>query len=457
MRYLQLTVLFLLSFVYLGIAQVPTPMSTNTTSGLQWTKTNEYDFVLKKNGNTIATKDLKYLKTNDLAVLGTSTRNVYLLKNFREAASGTSGNVEIVAKNVGKNFYITNPQSFAFYVNDVYYTGDFSNINGSYIFYLEEKDKTYMLPDIRSFSNWGAKSAKDLAYSADHLYWCRVAETNSYHFIKKGKAIDYDNITSEFRGDDLILKENGLDKYQLQGYKNTASYVFKPGKLVSGGGVSAKCVRGDCQNGWGKQEYEGGHYDGFWKNGKKDGYGLYKWEGIGKYIGNWENDQMKGYGVYIADNNDNIAGVYGKGQLNGPGFTVTNDTWEQGLYVDGKLTTPYTFYTTGNETGCTAGDCQNKYGRFKWGNGDQFTGFFKDGNLYMGSYTFANGDKYSGMFNSSNQFHGMGRFFFKAGGYYGGEWKNGQYDGKGYYHNKDYEQQIGVWSNGKLVQSLKKQ
>ncbi len=47
-----------------------------------------------------------------------------------------------------------------------------------------------------------------------------------------------------------------------------------------------------------------------------------------------------------------------------------------------------------------------------------------------------------------------GRFFFKEGGYYGGEWKNGKYHGKGYYHDKDLVQSIGEWSDGVLVKKL---
>ena len=214
------------------------------------------------------------------------------------------------------------------------------------------------------------------------------------------------------------------------------------------------CVSGDCQNGWGKYEYDNGYYDGFWQNGKKHGYGLYNWNDSGKYIGSWENDTMSGYGVYIAENNDNIIGQYRDGELNGLGLTVFGEEWSQGIYKDGNLVTTYDFYTNDVDTGCTAGDCQDKYGRWKWSNGDTFTGFFKDGSLYMGTYTFANGGKYSGMFNSDNQFHGIGRYFYEDGAYYGGMWNNGEMQGRGYYHNKDLDQQIGVWDNSVLIKSL---
>ena len=61
------------------------------------------------------TKDLKYLDTDSLGVLDQKNRDVYLLADFKNASSGTSGEAVIIARNVGKNFYLTNPYSFAFF------------------------------------------------------------------------------------------------------------------------------------------------------------------------------------------------------------------------------------------------------------------------------------------------------------------------------------------------------
>ncbi|MAO07620.1 MAG: hypothetical protein CL596_02785 [Alteromonas sp.] len=465
MRLFTLSFTLLFGMILGSYAQVPTPMNTNTTgttSGLSWKKVNDYDYELRDDGKLISNVlDLKYLKTDTLAILDKTSRTIYLLEDFRYAASGSNGKASVLKKGVDTNFYLTNKYSFAFYTNDEYLSGAFVNIGGTYVYYLAERDATYLLKDIRKFSNWGANSAEKLEYTPSHVYWCRVADSNSYHVVEKGQSMDYTNTSTEKSGNDLIIKVNGVDKYILPGYYTTASYVFKPVKMASGSNNNnpvsgnSDCVSGDCQNGWGKYQYENGYYDGFWKNGKKDGYGMYKWDGLGKYIGNWENDTMNGYGVYIADNNDNIIGEYKNGQLNGLGITVTGNTWDQGYFTNGNITTHYDFYSTGKETGCTAGDCENKYGRFKWSNGDSFTGFFKNGKLYMGTYTFASGDKYSGMFNSNNQFHGTGRFFFADDSYYGGNWVNGQYEGRGYFHDKELKQKIGEWSNGKLVRSMK--
>lgn len=463
MKIIKLLVLVLGLCITAGtLAQVPVPQTVNgsSTSGISWTKTDDINYEITENGRKLTNvMDMVYLRTDTLTVMDRNTRTIYMLADFKNASVGSRGQVVTLAQNIGKDFYVTNPYSFVFYNNDVNKSNNpFTNVEGSYLYYLEENNTTYLFPGIRSFSNWGAKTAQKLPFSEGNAYWCKTPG-DSYHLIINGRPANYDNITTRKSGNDVIIIENGVDTYSMTGFYTKGTYDFAPATKISNNtpvNISKNgCVSGNCQDGWGKTNYEGGYYEGFWKNGKKEGYGLYKWDAIGKYIGNWVNDTMEGYGVYIADNNDNIIGEYKNGQLNGLGITVSGDVWEQGLFTNGNLTTPYDFYTTNADKGCTAGDCQNKYGRFKWDNGDSFTGFFRNGKMYLGTYSFASGDKYSGMFNNNNQFQGTGRFFFADNAYYGGNWVNGQYQGRGYFHNKDLQPKIGEWNNGTLVKSLK--
>ncbi len=464
MRNLKTTIILLLVGAVTGVAQAPRPgQTTTTTSGASFTKNGEMDYTVRDaNGNTLSNvMDLKYLSTETLSVLDKNSGTIYLLNDFNTKPVGSTGTAAILATNISKNFYITNPNSFANYVNETYVSGGaFVNIGGSYVYYNNDDNSTYYLDGIRNFSNWGAKNTTKLPYSATNSYWGRDASNDTYHLVIKGESPDYTGYTTEKSGNDMIVKINGVKTYKLPGYYTTASFVYKPLETVASSTsvtnttTGEGCVSGNCKDGWGKYQYNGGYYDGFWVNGKKDGYGLYKWVGTGKYIGSWKKDQMQGYGVYIADNEDNIAGWYANGQLNGVGYTVTGNVWEQGIYTNGNLTTSYSFVATGNDSGCTAGDCENKYGRFNWDNGDSFTGFWKNGSMYLGTYTFASGDKYSGTFNKENQFDGFGRYFYEDGGYYGGEWLNGTYEGKGYYHDKEFKKQIGMWKNRALVKNL---
>jgi len=383
-----LLLLFVSSAVF---AQVPQPRSTvaQTNSPLSWTKKGDYDFVLfNENGNSVSTvQDLYYLSTDTLAVLDNAARKVYLLNDFKDATDGARGSVTLLAEKVKTNFYLTNPYSFAHFVDDEYNSGTYANINGSYVYYLAEKDRTYYLRDIRKFENWGARSSEVLDYSEENTYWYRDVANGQFGIVKKGKSLDYSRVSSEKSGNDLIVTWDGVKTYLLPGYYTSASFVFKPVRMYTAPTSSTNsvtgregCVRGDCENGWGKYDYgEAGHYDGFWKNGLRNGYGLYKWKDGSKYIGNWLNDKMYDYGVYLAENGDNIIGQYKDGQLNGLGTTLINDKYEQGIYSNGDLVTKYNFYSNDTTTGCTAGDCQNKYGRYKYDNGDVFTGFFKNG------------------------------------------------------------------------------
>lgn len=452
------------------MAQVPVPQGSggsqnnNNRSGFYWSKIDNINYEIFKNGAKLNNvMDMVYLSTDSLTVLDKNNRDVLILADFKNAAVGATGNVSVLKSGVGKNFFVTNPYSFVHYVDDApYISNPFVNINKSYLYYIEEKGKTYFLRDIRNFSNWGAGTSEELPYSNENIYWTKTPE-GGYHFIIKGQPANYDALKTRKDNNDVIISENGVDKYKMTNFYNAGSYVYQPAVILSGNNSPVSnntnrktgCVSGDCQNGWGMYEYGTGYYEGFWANGKKNGYGLYKWDGIGKYIGSWVNDVMEGYGVYIAENEDNVIGEYKNGQLNGLGITVTNGKWDQGTFTNGNLATRYPFVSNNTQSGCTIGDCQNKYGRFIWDNGDSFTGFFKNGKMYMGTYAFSSGDKYSGMFNQNNQFDGMGRFFFANDAYYGGAWQNGQYQGKGYYHDKDLKQQIGEWSNGKLVKSLK--
>jgi hypothetical protein len=218
--------------------------------------------------------------------------------------------------------------------------------------------------------------------------------------------------------------------------------------------TSNTCEYGDCANGWGKKQFSYGYYEGFWTDGKRSGYGMFNWTESGKYIGFWVSDKMTGYGVYIGVDQD-MVGEYTNGFIQGLGYIVKGDDWKQGVYDMSQLKESYPFISNDVSTGCTAGDCQNKYGRYKWENGDSYTGFFKNGKMYMGTYLFASGDKYTGMFNSNNQFHGQGRFFFVNKDYYGGEWLNGKYHGRGYFQGQTAaDDKIGEWNNGTFVKRL---
>ena len=221
--------------------------------------------------------------------------------------------------------------------------------------------------------------------------------------------------------------------------------------------AALKCVSGNCVDGWGKWEFENGYYDGFWENSKRHGYGLYKWNEFGTYIGFWKDDKMEGYGSYEDTNGKIFSGMYVNGKLNGFGEEIDkSDNHKAGIYKDHVLVTPYEYKENDLETGCVTGNCVDGYGGYVWENGDFFAGFFKNSGPFLGTYQFANFDYYIGMFNEKGQFHGQGRFFYSDlnTAYYGGDFYNGNFEGKGYYEENKVEPKIGIWKEGKLIKPL---
>ncbi|MDC8003131.1 hypothetical protein POV27_03660 [Aureisphaera galaxeae] len=299
-------------------------------------------------------------------------------------------------------------------------------------------------------SNPEKKENRYVSYYKDGEY-SGQSKNSAMKYDKHGNPLSYldkfGKVSSEksyvYFGEEPSSSTSSVSTPQV----NTPSSVSA---TSSGSGCS-----GDCQNGWGYKTYGDDYYEGFWKNGQRDGYGMYYWTGTGKHIGFWKEGKQEGFGVYLADGGDSKTGMYKNGKMNGNGYSKINEKWERGYYVNGSISTPYNFYDNKVETGCIAGDCQNSYGRYKWSNGDVFTGYFKNGVMHMGYYSFVSGDAYAGMFNSKGQFHGGGRYFFKDKAYYGGLWDNGKYHGRGYYHDKDLKQQIGEWSQGVLSRNMK--
>ena len=87
--------------------------------------------------------------------------------------------------------------------------------------------------------------------------------------------------------------------------------------------VFAKCISGDCNNGYGTylDDY-GTKYVGEWKNNSANGqgtliFGTGEWEGD-KYIGEFKNDLYEGQGTY----------------------TFADGTIETGIWKNSELVTP---------------------------------------------------------------------------------------------------------------------
>lgn len=214
------------------------------------------------------------------------------------------------------------------------------------------------------------------------------------------------------------------------------------------------CHTGNCINGWGLIKTPNGNYEGFFVNGKREGFGLYSWTDGGQYVGLWANDVMEGLGRYQKAAII-IFGEFKNNQLHGRGYKVANGKATIGIYENDVIKEEYTYVATGKTTGCTGGDCESKFGKVLLANGEWFEGFFRSGKMFFGDYHLANGDSYQGMFDSDGTFSGMGRMIKKDGSFYGGMFSKNKLNGKSYFKNPaGTAVLVGEWQQGTFIKPM---
>lgn len=219
--------------------------------------------------------------------------------------------------------------------------------------------------------------------------------------------------------------------------------------------VSPKC-QGNCQDGYGKYTYDNGYYNGFWKNGQKNGYGTYNWNSGDYYYGNWVNDKMEGLGFSKATNGSTYTGLYSNSKYHGNAFYLNKGTGKSEInyYENGKFIRSISFNATGQTQGCVNGDCTNGFGKYAFNSGDMYIGDFQNSRMKVGTYIFQNGDIYTGNFNANNQFEAHGFYLFKStGNMYYGYWMNGKRNGRGYGIANDREE-VGEWKDNVLITKM---
>ena len=188
-------------------------------------------------------------------------------------------------------------------------------------------------------------------------------------------------------------------------------------------------------------------YEGEWKNGKRDGLGIYIKKNTAKFIGHFILDHVNGFGKLIDNNGDEYIGYWKNSQANGIG-----------IYTRKKII---------SYKGWWKNDRQDKFGMEQWPKldfiGDYvngvkegygimnikegiYEGEMKNGNFNgIGKFTFNDKRKYEGEF-VNNKMEGYGILYLPNNKIFVGHFKNDLQDGFGvfYTQKKIY---IGFWQN----------
>jgi len=174
-------------------------------------------------------------------------------------------------------------------------------------------------------------------------------------------------------------------------------------------------------------------YSGTWKNGKKNGQGIFHFSNGDVFDGRWADEHVNGVGKITYANGSSYEGQFQNDKRHGIGlFTDVDGStytghWEEGLKQgSGTLKKSDGSSYDGNwqanlrhGTGENVDSCGNKYSG-EWVNG------LKEG---KGTMTYSNGDVYEGTWREDKRW-GVGTYTGK-GFSYEGEWQNGQKNGKG--------------------------
>ena len=99
--------------------------------------------------------------------------------------------------------------------------------------------------------------------------------------------------------------------------------------------ISAQCITGDCQNGYGKMQSQEGFFEGFFKDGKPDKLGIMQYTNGNYYFGQIANSKYNGYGYVQYKDGQNYIGEWSNGAQHGLG--IYNDAKQNPTAAFGKM------------------------------------------------------------------------------------------------------------------------
>jgi hypothetical protein len=255
-----------------------------------------------------------------------------------------------------------------------------------------------------------AENAKKIAFAQN------IPEDNKKEFEKLLSKFNTTNSSnSSFSGYIKPYPSNPSDSYYKQDYYNNQliydGYMKKVVTSTNGNTVYQDVFK----HGKGKEYIinSNGYLDGYFLNGKLNGYGEHVSTLNGfSYKGYFINGERNGEGILVMDG------------LNGTTKYIYEGTFSNGKF-NGKGTITYNFMS--------------------------YTGSFVNGEISgSGVYLHPNGSKYVG--NSVNgKYDGFGEYYFADGSYYIGNFSNNKFNGNGELSNVNGTKQKGAWQNGNYV------
>ena len=215
--------------------------------------------------------------------------------------------------------------------------------------------------------------------------------------------------------------------------------------------ISAQCISGDCQNGFGSMRYTEGTYEGYFTNGKIDKLGLMNFTNGNFYFGEINNGSFGPFGNFKWATGQSHFGLWDINLQNGQGLytdekgIITAGQWLKGnsAKIESQLA------PSNNPKGCV-GNCIDGYGRIYLADSTMIQAVFKNGIAEFGhiktkSYVF------DGIIKN-NLPNGYGQMGYTNGDHYFGYFTNGKRHGEGVFSPKNKTRTAGLWKNDELLE-----
>ncbi len=220
----------------------------------------------------------------------------------------------------------------------------------------------------------------------------------------------------------------------------------------------ANCVAGDCANGNGRAKLPNGDiYVGEWKQGLMDGEGLYTFKSGAVYTGDFKRGKLSGQGTMRYPDGAYYQGGWSNNRKHGQGKLVTpSGKTRKGRWAVGKFVGPVsTTQLASQEKPTPAKPVKQRQEYTISSKPTTSTIPFRDCNSIFceegsGRYTYRDGAVYEGEFEEGKP-SGEGSVHYANGDVYTGGWDITGPDGAGTYQFANGKQVAGIWNMGKLV------
>lgn len=307
---------------------------------------------------------------------------------------------------------------------------------------------------------------------ADNIFYVKSDKTGPITVVK-GEVLKASDFTKLENNNDVILYKNNIPIYYLPNFKTAILETLYPGRLYNSATDSAKissnstttatttnsCISGDCSNGYGTLKTNTSTIEGFYTNGKNNGFAKERYNDRDTFSGFYKDGLRDGYGVFTWKKDGQVYfGQWKNGNMHGYGYVMNTSgkTIQAGYYENGKLRTDMLTGDFINLTrrGDCVGDCKNGFGLKYYEDKNSFLGFFENGiRQHVGFFKWkSTGDTFFGTFKNG-LISGEGSYsFFKTNTLYDGEFMNERLHGLGIY--SDSSGNIiskGDWEKGKFV------